>query len=151
MKREAEVGNFAYVEVEELDADIDNFCVPIRTEELDLFPAICLISLCNSQRFMRAIKNRGLVTIGEFGWRLYARLTEEQKCLICSNLCNMGITVIPHDSPEILSKHQLTIGLYCLCKALKDANVTTVYIGAYGMKMPYEHISFLGKLTVVYD
>ena len=78
-------------------------------------------------------------------------MTKEQKWLVCSNLCDMGITIIPHDCPEIFSKRQLTIGLYCLSKALKDANVTTVYIGAYGMKMPYEPISFLGKLTVVYD
>ena len=47
------MGDLAYVdaeEVEEHDADIDNFCLPIKTEELELFPAICLISLCNSQR-----------------------------------------------------------------------------------------------------
>lgn len=129
--------------------DVDSVILPISTSELSNFLAVQLITLMNSPVHVQGVK--GLTCIGEFGWRLFADIDEEQKQNICDHLSHAGVKVEPHDSPNILTKGKITTGLYMVIRSLMAANIRTVILTGYGMKMPYPEVDFINFLETPRD
>ena len=68
-----------------------------------------------------------------------------QNDAVCHYLNQSRIIIMPHVSPDVLSRRQVTVGLYSLSRALE---VNIVFLGAYNMKMPYTHITFIDHMDV---
>lgn len=63
-----------------INYDIDSVVLPTFTDELLNFPAMQLVKLLNHPVLVTDVK--GAVCICEFGWRVFARITEEQNANI---------------------------------------------------------------------
>ena len=51
-------------------------------------------------------------------------------------LNNLGVSVMPHKSPYILTTSWLTIGLHILARVLMGGGINFIYLVVYGMKVP---------------
>ena len=100
-------------------ADLDCCILPMKTKELiRLFPSLQMASLVSYPVFVKGLEN----TIG---------------------LNNLGISVMPHKSPYILTTSWLTIGLHILARVLMGGGINFVYLVVYGMKVPLSEVQQL--------
>lgn len=106
-----------------------------------------LVTLAN---YLDPVKDvKGMVFLCEFGWRMYAHISKDDKDRICEGLCKQGKMIYPHSSEYALIKGKSTTGLYMMVRTLLRAKVNKVALVAYGMKMLYTHCLFLTEFTVV--
>ena len=89
---------------------------------------------------------RGMLCIGEFGFRVFANVNFKKKITICKNLEERGITLYPHTLDFVFAVGRATVGLHMFAQALIDADLRTVRLIAYGMKMPYAECEYLDCL-----
>ena len=57
----------------------------------------------------------------------------------------------PHNSANILCKGKITTGLYMVMRSLTAANINTVFLTGYNMKIPYHELEFLNMLDTPKD
>ena len=116
-------------------ADLDCCILPIKTKELiRLFPSLQMASLVSYPVFVKGLENT--IRAAEFGYRIMInRVTDEQKKQVAEGLNNLGISVLPHKSPYILTASRLTIGLHILARALMGGGINFIYLVVYGMKV----------------
>jgi len=66
---------------------------------------------------------RGLICVGEFGYRVFAKVDSKKKMAIRKNLEERGITLYPHTSDFVFAVGTATIGLHMFAQALINADV----------------------------
>ena len=113
--------------------DVDSVLLPVLLENVHLlFSGVLLVTLCNYPHVFQELK--GLILICTAGWNFFAKLTEEEKVIICRKLSKFSPLVIPSKHSNSFVTGRPVVLLWSLLSALRYAGIEQIVIYGYGMK-----------------
>ena len=101
------------------EVDLNSACFPLWiTEVLTWFTVVTMVHLLNQPHVVKELLH--LVLLGDFGWRIFARLPRQKKAEVCRILTLAGQVVLPSENSNITVRGHCMISLLSLIMVLNE-------------------------------
>ena len=98
-----------------------------------IYSAASVVHLCHTTHTYKIVGE--LILVADFGWLLFSSFSATQKEIVCQHITQHGPLVLPSKDQRVFVTSRALVSMIILVQALEAANVVTLYIFGYGMKM----------------